>query len=198
MHPLAAAVRRLTLPVVRRFTAGRTVSDAVDAAETLVDQGFRVTLAGGGVDGESYLRLVEELAAGGLLEDTDLEPEVDADRVRALGARVVRRVPASDRLAVESDRVHLAERGPSHAAKLDYVRCVNALLAAPGEPVFSTGDRRLVEIIGERARWYDRPPGSFEYEVPLGARGRHALSALGHTVRVRVPFGPRWYAVGRR
>jgi proline dehydrogenase len=52
-----------------------------------------------------------------------------------------------------------------------------------------------VEIIGERARWYDRAPGSYEYQMLYGVRPdeQHRLMTAGETVRVYVPYGQEWY-----
>ncbi|QFZ23601.1 proline dehydrogenase family protein [Saccharothrix syringae] len=82
-----------------------------------------------------------------------------------------------------------------HEADLNYVRCANALLAGGGHPVFATHDPRLVDIVAERARWYDRPVDGFEYQVRYGVRpaAQRHLAAEGHVVRVHVPFGGQWY-----
>ncbi|MGH3771778.1 MAG: proline dehydrogenase family protein, partial [Pseudonocardiaceae bacterium] len=81
-------------------------------------------------------------------------------------------------LAVEGARVRLCKgayaeppelafRTPHEVAR-SYVRCANVLLAAGGYPMFATHDPRLIDIVGERARWYGRPPGSFEYQMLYG------------------------------
>jgi proline dehydrogenase len=82
-----------------------------------------------------------------------------------------------------------------HEVDLNYVRCVNALLAGDGYPMFATHDPRLVEIVGERARWYDRGPGTHEYQMLYGIRPAEQarLAAQGHVVRVYVPYGRQWY-----
>ncbi len=76
-----------------------------------------------------------------------------------------------------------------------YVRCVNALLAGDGFPMFATHDPRLVRIIAERAEAYGRKPGSFEHQLLFGIRPEEQLrlAQLGHTVRVYVPYGGEWY-----
>jgi proline dehydrogenase len=82
-----------------------------------------------------------------------------------------------------------------HEVDLNYVRCANALLAGAGFPMFATHDPRLVEIIGERARWYDRKPGSFEHQMLYGIRPAEQLrlASEGNVVRVYVPYGEQWY-----
>ena len=76
-----------------------------------------------------------------------------------------------------------------------YVRCVNALLAGDGYPMFATHDPRLVPIVDARAEFHGRKPGSFEYQMLYGIRPeeQRRLAALGHTVRVYVPYGVQWY-----
>ncbi|OLR90756.1 proline dehydrogenase family protein [Actinokineospora bangkokensis] len=83
------------------------------------------------------------------------------------------------------------------AAEVDknYVRCVNALLAGEGLPLFATHDPRLVRIIGERAVAHGRAPGEYEHQMLYGIRPEEQLrlAADGHTVRVYVPYGAQWY-----
>ncbi|WP_434452532.1 proline dehydrogenase family protein [Lentzea sp. E54] len=75
-----------------------------------------------------------------------------------------------------------------HEVDLNYVRCVNVLLAGDGYPMFATHDPRLIEIIGERARWYDKT--DFEYQMLYGIRPEEQRR-LG--TRVYVPYGEQWY-----
>ncbi|MDX8144588.1 proline dehydrogenase family protein [Lentzea sp. BCCO 10_0061] len=71
---------------------------------------------------------------------------------------------------------------------LNYVRCLNVLLAGEGYPMFATHDPRLIEIIGERARWYDKT--DFEHQMLYGIRTEEQ-KRLG--TRVYVPYGEQWY-----
>jgi proline dehydrogenase len=75
-----------------------------------------------------------------------------------------------------------------HEVDLNYVRCLNVLLAGEGYPMFATHDPRLIEIIGERARWYDKT--DFEYQMLYGVRPDEQRR-LG--ARVYVPYGEQWY-----
>jgi proline dehydrogenase len=61
--------------------------------------------------------------------------------------------------------------------------------------MFATHDPRLVRIVGERARWYDRKAGTYEFQMPYGVRPeeQRRLAQEGETVRVYVPFGSQWY-----
>ena len=74
-----------------------------------------------------------------------------------------------------------------------YVRCVNALLAGDGYPMFATHDPRLVEIIGDRVRAHGTT--DFEYQMLYGIRPdeQQRLADAGHTVRVYLPYGAQWY-----
>ncbi|MCT2585679.1 proline dehydrogenase family protein [Actinophytocola gossypii] len=83
----------------------------------------------------------------------------------------------------------------THEVDLSYVRCLNALLAGDGYPMFATHDPRLVPIVGARAEFHGRKPGSFEFQMLYGIRPdeQRRLAGLGHTVRVYVPYGVQWY-----
>ncbi len=109
-------------------------------------------------------------------------------------------------LAVEGARVRLCKGAyaeppefafrTAHDVARSFVRCADILLAGPGYPMFATHDPRLVAIVGERARWYGRGPGSFEYQMLYGMRPaeQRRLAAAGDTVRVYVPYGSDWYS----
>ncbi|WP_199044019.1 proline dehydrogenase family protein [Glycomyces salinus] len=87
----------------------------------------------------------------------------------------------------------------AYQRKLDvdrsYVRCVNALMAGSGYPMLATHDPRLVEIAIDRARWFDREPDSFEFQMLYGIRPAEQLrlAAEGYRMRVYVPYGDQWY-----
>jgi proline dehydrogenase len=92
----------------------------------------------------------------------------------------------------EPDSVAFSDTGEVDRS---YVRCANVLLAGDGYPMFATHDPRLIRIIGERTQWYDRKPGSYEYQMLYGIRPaeQRRLAGLGETVRVYVPYGVQWY-----
>ncbi|MGB9378260.1 MAG: proline dehydrogenase family protein [Mycobacteriales bacterium] len=76
-----------------------------------------------------------------------------------------------------------------------YVRCLNVLMAGPGYPMLATHDPRLIAIADERAKWYDRAPSSYEYQMLYGVRPdeQRRLAAAGETVRIYLPYGDEWY-----
>lgn len=104
-------------------------------------------------------------------------------------------------LAYEGSRVRLskgARRAPvtvafadRHEADKSYVRCLKVLLAGHGTPVVATHDPRLVRIAGALGTRFDRPRGSYEYQLRAGVRGeeRRRLLEAGDAVRVRIAFG---------
>ncbi|WP_248962281.1 proline dehydrogenase family protein [Sphaerisporangium perillae] len=109
--------------------------------------------------------------------------------------------------ALASGRVRLrrghAGMAPDPAAYRDsgavdrsFVRCLKALMAGQGYPVVATHDRRLVEVASALAVLDERERGGFEYEMSYGVRPSEQvrLAGLGARVRVRVPYGPDWYA----
>ncbi|SDY06661.1 L-proline dehydrogenase [Micromonospora pattaloongensis] len=76
-----------------------------------------------------------------------------------------------------------------------YVRCMNILMSGEGYPMLATHDPRLITIGADRARWFDRAPEEFEFQMLYGVRpDEHArLAGEGYTVRVYVPYGGQWY-----
>lgn len=76
-----------------------------------------------------------------------------------------------------------------------YVRCVNVLMSGEGYPMLATHDPRLIAIGEDRARWFDRSPDEFEFQMLYGVRPEEQirLAGEGYTVRVYVPYGTQWY-----
>lgn len=142
---------------------------------------------------DSTLRVLASLRAtwpwaGGVLQAYLRRTQDDCLRLATAGSRV--------RLCkgayAEPPEVAYPE---AHQVDLSYVRCANTLLAGDGFPMFATHDPRLVRIIGERAIFHGRKPGSFEFQMLYGIRPEEQLrlAQLGHTVRVYVPYGGEWY-----
>ncbi|PZS38207.1 MAG: proline dehydrogenase [Pseudonocardiales bacterium] len=109
-------------------------------------------------------------------------------------------------LAVQGARVRLCKGAYAEPPELafrtsaevsrSFVRCANVLLAGPGYPMLATHDPRLIDIVGERVRWYGRSPSSFEYQMLYGVRPaeQRRLAAAGNIVRVYLPYGSDWYS----
>jgi proline dehydrogenase len=76
-----------------------------------------------------------------------------------------------------------------------YVRCLNILMSGDGYPMVATHDPRLIAIAEDRARWFDRSPDEFEFQMLYGVRSQEQarLAGEGFTVRVYVPYGTEWY-----
>ncbi|MBP2475990.1 proline dehydrogenase [Crossiella equi] len=254
--------------VVRRFVAGETTGEAVEATSKLVGDGLTVTLDYLGEDTtdrelaevtvQAYLELLDQLhgeglagqaevsvklsAVGQALDERlaldnasricaaaeqsgttvtlDMEDHTTTDstlRVLAelrrtwpwvgavLQAYLRRTLDDCRELSGPGSRVRLckgAYKEPEtvayqapHEVDLSYVRCANVLLEGEGYPMFATHDPRLVGIIDERARWHDRKPGSYEYQMLYGIRPEEQLrlAQAGETVRVYIPYGQEWY-----
>jgi proline dehydrogenase len=77
-----------------------------------------------------------------------------------------------------------------------YVRCLNILMSGPGYPMIATHDPRLLAIAEDRAKWFDRRPDGFEFQMLYGVRPEEQLrlAGNGYTVRSYVPYGTQWYA----
>ncbi|HWS38406.1 MAG TPA: proline dehydrogenase family protein [Actinoplanes sp.] len=76
-----------------------------------------------------------------------------------------------------------------------FVRCLNILMSGEGYPMVATHDPRLIAIAEDRARWFDRSTGEYEFQLLYGVRPEEQtrLAASGHTVRVYLPYGEQWY-----
>ena len=77
-----------------------------------------------------------------------------------------------------------------------YRRCLRILLAGDGYPMVASHDPAMIEAALEYAEVARRPPGSFEFQMLYGIRTdeQERLAALGHRMRVYVPYGTDWYA----
>jgi proline dehydrogenase len=77
-----------------------------------------------------------------------------------------------------------------------YVRCAGVLMAGDGYPMLATHDPHMIQLGLEQAVRHGRKPGSdFELQMLFGIRPneQQRLAALGHTLRVYVPYGAQWY-----
>jgi proline dehydrogenase len=74
-----------------------------------------------------------------------------------------------------------------------YVRCMSALLAGDGYPMFATHDPTLIAIVADRAAAYGIT--GYELQMLYGVRPdeQQRLARAGHTVRVYLPYGREWY-----
>jgi proline dehydrogenase len=142
---------------------------------------------------DSTLSILRELradfpATGAVLQAYLRRTEGDCRDLAYAGSRVRLCKGAYD----EPDSVAYADQ---HEVDLSYVRCLNVLLAGAGYPMVATHDPRLIAIADERARWYGRVRGSYEYQLLYGVRPEEQLrlAAAGETVRVYVPYGGEWY-----
>jgi proline dehydrogenase len=142
---------------------------------------------------DSTLSILRELradfpATGAVLQAYLRRTEGDCRDLAYAGSRVRLCKGAYD----EPDSVAYADQ---HEVDLSYVRCLNVLLAGAGYPMVATHDPRLIAIADERARWYGRARGSYEYQLLYGVRPEEQLrlAAAGETVRVYVPYGGEWY-----
>ncbi|HKS48380.1 MAG TPA: proline dehydrogenase family protein [Amycolatopsis sp.] len=142
---------------------------------------------------DSTLRVLAELRrtwpwVGAVLQSYLRRTEADAAALAVADSRV--RLCKGAYAAPET----IAHPSP-HEVDLSYVRCANLLLGGGGYPMFATHDPRLIAVLGERARWYGRKRGGYEYQMLFGVRPdeQRRLAAGGETVRIYVPFGEQWY-----
>jgi len=83
----------------------------------------------------------------------------------------------------------------AHDVDRSYVRCLNILMSGAGYPMLATHDPRLIAIGEDRARWFDRGPDRFEFQMLYGIRPEEQARLVGdgYTVRTYVPYGDQWY-----
>jgi proline dehydrogenase len=139
---------------------------------------------------DATLDVVDELRRGtpsvaAVLQAMLRRTEADAHRLGAAGARV--------RLCkgayLERPEVAFTRREEVSAS---YFRSLRALWDSPGTPLVATHDPTLVAYARELA---GRAPRPFEFQMLHGVRPdeQRDLAAMGHTVRVYVPYGDEWY-----
>ncbi len=164
--------------------------------------------------------ICEAATKAGTTVTIDMEDHTTTDATLAVVAELRREFPSVGAVLqaylrrTESDCRDMAHAGsrvrlckgaykePESAAFQDrndvdrsYVRCLNVLMAGAGYPMIATHDPRLLAIAHERTRWYDRPQGSYEYQMLYGVRPDEQvrLVTAGEKVRVYTPFGDEWY-----
>ncbi|MEU4687305.1 proline dehydrogenase family protein [Actinoplanes sp. NPDC023714] len=138
--------------------------------------------------------------------ETALELRKDFPRTGvALQAHLRRTEGDCRELSAEGSRVRLCKgayaepESVAFQSALDvdksFVRCLNILMSGEGYPMVATHDPRLVAIAEDRARWFDRSTGEYEFQLLYGVRPEEQarLAAGGHTVRVYLPYGDQWY-----
>jgi proline dehydrogenase len=108
-------------------------------------------------------------------------------------------------LSREGQRIRLCKgaykepESVAYQSKIDvdksYVRCMNILMSGPAYPMLATHDPRLVAIGEDRAKWFDREPAEFEFQMLYGIRPaeQQRLAGEGYAMRVYVPYGDQWY-----
>jgi proline dehydrogenase len=92
----------------------------------------------------------------------------------------------------EPETVAFQERAEVDKA---YVRCMKILMGGQGYPMIATHDPRLIDIAGALATRFERPQGSYEFQMLFGIRPdeQQRLSEAGEKVRVYLPYGSEWY-----
>lgn len=212
----ASATRDQYLTLLKALhTEGLTPAAEVSLKLSALGQAFDEELA------EANARAICAAAAeAGTTVTLDMEDHTATDSTLAILTRLRKDYPDTGavlqsylrrteqdcrELAGPGSRVRLckgAYKEPEHVAfqaALDvdksYVRCMNVLMAGQGYPMLATHDPRLIAIGEDRARWFDRGPGEFEFQMLYGVRPeeQRRLVREGYQVRVYVPYGTEWY-----
>jgi proline dehydrogenase len=165
-------------------------------------------------------RICEAAAAAGTTVTLDMEDHsttdstlgilrdlrVDFPWVGAVLQAYLRRTEADCRdLATPGSRVRLCKGAYAEPASVafqrrpevdaSYVRCLRVLVNGFGYPMVASHDPRLVGIAEHLAENAGRAPGDYEFQMLHGVRPREQrrIAALGHTMRVYLPYGEAWY-----
>jgi proline dehydrogenase len=212
----ASATKDEYLRLVKALAdAGLTGAAEVSVKLSALGQRFDEDLAG-----ECAYAICEAATSAGTTVTLDMEDHATTDQTLDALARLREDFPATGavlqaylrrtegdcrELAVEGSRVRLCKGAYSEpesvafqsAVDVDksYVRCLNIMMARPGYPMIATHDPRLIAIGEDRARWFDRTPDQFEFQMLYGVRPdeQRRLAAEGYQVRVYLPYGDRWY-----
>ncbi|HKE63621.1 MAG TPA: proline dehydrogenase family protein [Micromonosporaceae bacterium] len=174
--------------------------------EKLAEANARAICAAASSAGTTVTLDMEDHAATDSTLDLLGRLRTDFPSTGAVVQAYLRRTEADCReLAHEGQRVRLCKgaykepESVAYQSKLDvdksYVRCMNVLMSGPGYPMLATHDPRLVAIGEDRAKWFDRSPDEFEFQMLYGIRPdeQRRLAAEGYTMRVYVPYGDQWY-----
>jgi proline dehydrogenase len=212
----AAATKDEYLHLLKALAdAGLTPAAEVSVKLSALGQVFDETLAY-----EHAHEICAAAAAAGTTVTLDMEDHETTDQTLDVLARLRRDFPATGavlqaylrrtegdcrELATEGSRIRLCKGAYAEPESVAYqsavdvdksfVRCLNILVAGPGYPMVATHDPRLIAIAEDRAKWFDRTRGGFEFQMLYGVRPDEQLrlAGQGHTVRSYVPYGTQWY-----
>jgi proline dehydrogenase len=86
------------------------------------------------------------------------------------------------------------------AVRFNFVETMRALWEGGAKVAVATHDERLVAAALEEIEERGLGPERYEFQLLLGVRGdlAEALARAGHTVRIYVPYGRRWYEYSLR
>ena len=213
----AAATKDEYLHLLKALAdAGLTPAAEVSVKLSALGQVFDETLAY-----EHAHEICAAAAAAGTTVTLDMEDHETTDATLDVLARLRRDLPGTGAVLqaylrrTEGDCRELARAGSrvrlckgayaepesvafQSAVDVDksFVRCLNILMSGPGYPMVATHDPRLIAIAEDRARWFDRSPGEYEFQMLYGVRPGEQLRLAGNgcTVRSYVPYGTQWYA----
>jgi proline dehydrogenase len=212
----ATTVQAYTSLLDRLADAGAVPAVEVSVKLSALGQGLDDALA---LDGAR--RVCEAAARVGTTVSVDMEDHTTVDRtlaavhalrvdfpwVAAVVQSALRRTPGDlADLVGPGSRVRLVKgayaepAAVAHPAKADvdaaYDRCLALLMAGSGHPQVATHDLRRVDRAVALAAEHGRTADSWELQMLYGIRSdeQDRLRALGHQVRVYVPYGADWYA----
>ncbi len=214
----AAATTDAYLTLLRRL-AEEGLADRAEVSVKLSAVGLALP---GGRDLAAHHagRIGEAARAAGTTVTIDMEDHTTTDATLAVVDRLrethpetgtvlqayLRRTPADCRHYAATDaRIRLCKGAydePAAVALRDraavddaYLACLRILMKGDGYPMVASHDPRMIEAALAYADLVGRGPDRFEVQMLYGIRADEQLrlAALGHRVRVYVPYGTDWY-----
>ena len=207
----------------RRFIAGETIEEAIDAVREVESRGMRHTLdhLDRSLALDNLRRILDQAAAHGFFVRIDMEnsPYTDAtldlfERVWTQGYREVGVVLQSALHRSERDLEHVIALGASvrlvkgayqepqaiaHQDKADvdaaFVRMMRVLLERGHRPAIATHDAAIIDAAKALATELDVKPDRYEFQMLYGIRRdlQTSLTSSGYRMRIYVPFGREWF-----
>ncbi len=213
----ATATTEAYLTLLRRLAA-EGLAEVAEVSVKLTAVGL--ALPGADVAGANLRRICAAAREAGTTVTVDMEDHTTTDATLALVDRMrlehpetgtvlqayLHRTPADcRRYATPGSRIRLCKGAydePASVAIRDragvdaaYLACLRILMKGDGYPMVASHDPRMIEGALAYADLVGRGPEDFELQMLYGIRTdeQRRLAALGHRVRVYVPYGTDWY-----
>jgi len=168
----------------RRFIAGETVAEAIEAARTVESRGLTVTMD---LLGESVTSLATADAA-----TRDYIGVIEAMIASGVGRNISLKLT---QLGLDVDKASAIDNPKKADVDAAYARMLKTLITGGNDPAIATHDPAMIELARTIAREHGVGPDRFEFQMLYGVRRdlQTMLVKAGYRVRVYIPFGREWF-----